>query len=321
MTITELAASLTHSPASYLKAARILAAGTIVGLRPLRVNVLSTFTAQFLGPYLQVEGALRGFLIEPWFAPWGQLEEQALDEQSELYTSQPHVIVVLARFEDLDSMMPDRSLAMGDPEKLERLAAIEARFESLVAGLRKRTKCPIFIANCPPPMRPVEGLAAPSLLFSQSAVIEMFNHALAAIGRIQPDVFVFDLSRAASDHGLSHWHDPKLYFLARVPFGASAQIVRKDAILAEQLIGDLCQRRRPEHFEVRHFSCPHVPALQHHARILDAVIVVVVGEEHMSGVCRLIPSLEEAMVRAGTAVEDKAVTSDFDDIPRALPDQ
>jgi FkbH-like protein len=231
MTISELAASLTPSPASYLKAARILAAGTIVGLRPLRVNVLSTFTAQFLGPYLQVEGALRGFLIDPWFAPWGQLEEQALDEHTELYTSQPHAIVVLARFEELDSMMPDRSLAMGDPEKLERLAAIEARFEGLVAGLRKRTKCPLFIANCPPPVRPVEGLAAPSLLLSQSAVIEMFNHALAAISRIQPDVYVFDLSRAASDHGLRNWHDPKLYFLARVPFGASAQIAIAKALV------------------------------------------------------------------------------------------
>ena len=82
MTVTELAASLNPSPASYLKAARAIAAGEIAGLRPLRVGVLSTFTAQFLGPYMQVEGALRGFALEPWFAPWGQLEEQALDEHS-----------------------------------------------------------------------------------------------------------------------------------------------------------------------------------------------------------------------------------------------
>ncbi len=120
---------------------------------------------------------------------------------------------------------------MSDPEKLERLAAIEARFEGLVAGLRARTKRPLFLANCPPPLHPVERLAAPSLLLSQSAVIEMFNHALAAISRIQPGVFIFDLARAACEHGLQDWHDPKLYFLARVPFGASAQITIAKALV------------------------------------------------------------------------------------------
>ena len=112
MTVAELAASVNPSPASYLKAARVVAAGEIAELRPLRVAVLSTFTAQFLAPYLQVEGALRGFAITPWFAPWGQLEEQALDDRSELYAQPCDAVVVLARIEELDPVMTDRALTI-----------------------------------------------------------------------------------------------------------------------------------------------------------------------------------------------------------------
>ena len=231
MTVAELAASVNPSPASYLKAARSVASGEVAGLHPLRVSVLSTFTAQFLAPYLQVEGALRGFAIAPWFAPWGQIEEQALDDHSELHAQKCDAIVVLARFEELDPVMQDRSLAMSDGEKMERLAALEARFESLISGLRQRAKCPVFVANCPPPTLPAEGLAAPSLSHSQAALIEMFNHALAALCRTQPDVFIFDLARIVNEHGRCDWFDPKLYFLARVPFGASAQITLAKALV------------------------------------------------------------------------------------------
>ena len=224
MTVAELAASINPSPASYLKAARCVAAGDVPGLRPLRMGVLSTFTAQFLAPYLQVEGALRGLAVAPWFAPWGQLEEQALGEHSELHAQKCDAIVVLARLEELDPVMQERSLAMSDAEKMERLAALEARFESLIGGLRQRTKCPLFVANFPPPAIPSEGLSAPSLSHSQAALTEMFNHTLSALCRRLPDVFVFDLARIANEHGTADWFDAKLYFLARVPFGASAQI-------------------------------------------------------------------------------------------------
>ena len=231
MTLAELSASINPSPASYLKAARLVAAGEIADLHALRVAVLSTFTAQFLAPYLQVEGALRAFAIEPWFAPWGQLEEQALDDHSELHAQKWDAIVVLGRLEELDPVLAERSLAMSDSEKLDRVAALEARFEALIGGLRQRAKCPVFVANCPPAVHPPEGLAAASLPHSQAALIEMFNHALAALCRRLPDVFVFDLARLVNEHGQSDWFDPKLYFLARVPFGASAQISLAKALV------------------------------------------------------------------------------------------
>jgi FkbH-like protein len=189
MTASERFADLTPSPAGYLKAAREVE--NIPGLRPLRLAVLATFTAEFLGPYLRVEGARRGFAFAPWFAPWGQLEEQVCEAASLLYAQKPEVVVIFA---------PEI-----DP----------ARLAALLAGLRARTACPIFVANVPPAWPSPDGLIVPA---------DETNAARAAICRAQPGVFIFDLARCAAEYGLRGWVDARLLHLARVPWSAGAQI-------------------------------------------------------------------------------------------------
>src|SRR5688572_4359669 len=151
MTIPELFADFTPTPAAYLKAARALDA--VADLRRLRVAVLASFTAEFLAPYLRVEGARRGFAITPWFAPWGQLEEQALDAASALFAEKPGVIVIFAPEVD------------------------DTRLAALLAGLRMHAACPIFVANTVPAHG---GLVSP---------LDERNAALATVCRGQPDVF------------------------------------------------------------------------------------------------------------------------------------
>ncbi len=197
MTFADL--QLAPTPAAYLKAARAIDASQVEGLRPLRIAVLATFTAEFLRPYLTVEGAARGFAFTTWFGPWGQLEEQALDDASELYAQQPDAVVILARMEDLA------------PAAVERLGGV-------IAGLRRRTSEPLFVANFVEPLHRAAGLAGTAIEHSRA------NEALAAACRAHADVHVLDLARTALEHGLNAWTDPKLFALARVAFSVTAQI-------------------------------------------------------------------------------------------------
>lgn len=225
MTFAELTRELAPTPAGYLKAARAIEAGGVEGLRPLRVAVLSTFTAQFLAPYLVVEGARRGLAIAPWFAPWGQLEQQALDAASELYAQEPDAIVVLARLEELEPSFTGRFLRLSEGDRIAKQDGLAARLRSLVEALRKRSAAPVFLANFPPPNALAAGLADPSVApGSQSELVQQCNAQLARVASAHPDCLVFDLARVAATHGLRAWTDPKLFALARTPFSVSAQI-------------------------------------------------------------------------------------------------
>jgi FkbH-like protein len=215
---------LEATPAAYREAARGIRADPPPDLTPLRLAVLSTFTASPLEPYIVVEAARRGLGVEPWFGPYNQLEQLALDGDSALYACRPEVIVIAARLEDL---VPDLfwRFASFPPEAIDaRLASVAERYESLVAGIRRHGAATVLLANFTEPVCAPLGLAGALHDPSPGAVVERANAALAALARRAPGVYVLDLARAALEIGLDRWSDAKLAHLARLPWSLAAQI-------------------------------------------------------------------------------------------------
>jgi FkbH-like protein len=216
--------SLEASPAAYREAARGLEADPPSGLRPLRLAVLSTFTASPLEPYVVVEGARRGLAIVPWFGPYDQLEPQALDPGSALHAARPDVVVIAARLEDVAPDLCWR-LASLAPDAIDaQLATVTERCASLVAGIRRHGPATVLLANFTEPVVPPLGLAGALHEPSPAAIVARANAALAALCRRSAGVYVLDVARAALAIGLERWHDPKLAYLARIPWSLTAQI-------------------------------------------------------------------------------------------------
>ena len=212
------------NPADYREAARRITADPSRELKALRVAVLSTFTAASLEPYMVVEGARRGLRVEPWFAPYNQLEPQALDPTSALYATRPDVIVILARLEDL---LPDlfwrfASLA---PEMIDaQLGLVAERHETLVAEIRQHSAATLFLSNFTEPWHSPLGLASALHEPAPGAVVERANAVLAALCRRSAGVYLLDLARAALEIGLDRWNDRRLAHVARIPLSLAAQI-------------------------------------------------------------------------------------------------
>lgn len=231
MTVSDITAQLTSSPASYLQTARALEAAQVPGLRPLRLAVLSTYSAQFLQPYLTVAGALRGFALTPWFGAFGQLEQEVLAASGGLYAPQPDAIVILARLEELAPALVERGPGTAEEVLRARVGEVESRLAALIAGLRQRTDKPVFLANFAPPARLAAGLAEPLVTNSPSSLTRTLNDVLAALCRAHAGVFVFDYARLVTEHGLRAWADDRLFFLARIPFTTDAQIALAKALV------------------------------------------------------------------------------------------
>src|SRR5262245_11158646 len=101
--IAGLLTKLKPNPASYLSITRELEAYSGNDLRPVRVSILSSFTAEVLYPYIVAEGARRGMRVSLHFCPFNQVETETLNPSSGLYNSEPEVIVVALRLEDIAS--------------------------------------------------------------------------------------------------------------------------------------------------------------------------------------------------------------------------
>jgi FkbH-like protein len=231
LTASELLSTIEPTPASQAQAARRIGSGEVEGLSPLKVAVLSTYSAQLLQPYFIVAGAARGFELKMWFGAFGELESAVLDVDSQLYMQQPDVILVLARIEELAPALIERSLSFSEDELQRQFGEFEARIGALIAGLRQRTDKPVLVANFAPPARLAASLAEPLLAGAPTAVTHHANEAVASFCRVHPGVFVFDYARLVTERGLDAWYDERLFHLARMPFGVCAQIALAGALV------------------------------------------------------------------------------------------
>jgi FkbH-like protein len=223
LTLGSILYNLKSNPAAYLKAARQIKAHTFEELRAVNIAFLSTFTSEILQPYLVVESAARGLLLNPYFAPFNQVAQQVLDEASFLYESEPEVVVLATRIEEIAPNLVHRYLTLSATEIENELAKIEKEIHQLIEGVRHFTTATIVVFNFANPMFLAAGFADPLLNPSQVSVIQHANERLAAICRQSIGVYVFDYARMVSEFGIQRWYDRKLWYLGRIPFGAHAQ--------------------------------------------------------------------------------------------------
>lgn len=217
-------AMLDGSPASYVSCAReIDAHAAELALVPLSVGCVSTFTLDLIRPYLMVEGARRGFLISPFFAPFNQLEQQLLDPQSALYHSKPEVIVIAARLEELSPGLVHRFTTFSKESLDTEVQSVMNRLKNLVQTIRANTTASVLVFNQAEPLHLAAGLADTQLPCSQRAMISQFNQKLADLSRQYPNVYLFDYSRLLTELGLNA-QDLTLWYMARIPFSASTQM-------------------------------------------------------------------------------------------------
>jgi FkbH-like protein len=212
-----------RTPAEFHTAARSIANGDVPGLDTVNVAILATFTAELLEPYLVVEGARRGLKIRPHFLPFNQLELQAMSAESALYASQPAVIIVGWRLEELSADLAHRFLRL-DPDAIEaELSTIEDRARSLLDSIRRHSTATILVFNVAPPRHASAGLADPTLVPSQASVVQRLNDRLAAVVRETSGSYIVDYARAVLNEGLREWTDLRLLYRGRIPFGARGQ--------------------------------------------------------------------------------------------------
>jgi FkbH-like protein len=227
-------------PAEALALAReIRRAGESCGLRPLRAALLASFSLQFSEPYLVVEAARRGLLLETYFGPFGQLEQE-LAADTGLRRFAPQVLVLAMRPEDVDPDAVVRYHASGGRRFAELAEALIGRLGGCVELLRAHSAAPVLIANfAAPPELPL-GVFDANLADSATHAFAQANRRLAAALGAHADAFVWDYAGLVRSQGAASWTDRRLLALARDPIAA-----RQQPALARHLLRTLHALLRP----------------------------------------------------------------------------
>lgn len=195
-------------------------------LPELRVALLASCTIEMLKPFLLVEGARRGLRIEVWCGPYGQIEQQALDPNSELYVFRPDVVFVLPRLEDWAEGGLLSFAAMGEEERQGLLQSLVRRAAEAAQALRTRSPALLlWSAYAVPPATAVDGAAGLFSTRSVAAFCAALNLETARQLESVADTRVFDLPGAVACCGLQRWTDQRMNFLARMPFSGEALAV------------------------------------------------------------------------------------------------
>ncbi len=210
------------SPADYIKASREIKKNSYS--RDISVAFLSSYTAEILEPYMRVELADYSFYSSIYFAPYNNIEQEIIDNNSGLHSLDPDVVVIHNRIEDINQDVLTRFYSYSDESLENEVSSIILYFRRILEILRKKSNAKIIVVNFSNTQIQSTSFVGSSLSHSITAYIQNINNQLWQICSQISSCYIVNYQQLLTEHGSRNWFDEKLYFIARIPFGAYAQI-------------------------------------------------------------------------------------------------
>ena len=211
-----------QKPADYIRRARELEAdwaSRSADVVETQLAVLSSFTADFLKPYLIVEGEALGLTLTPWVGPFASFEQQILDSASPLWAERRDAVWLALRIEDVDPELARDLPSLGGGAIASRLRELRVRVLALVEGVRARGTSHILVSNfAPPATLNVFDASDPDGLVHLVAAL---NRELAVSVAAIPGAHIFDWAGVVASHGAGRFGDARLWYLARAPLAVA----------------------------------------------------------------------------------------------------
>lgn len=194
-----------------LRLAKLIDEGRAEAFAPFKLGIISNATTEFLTPAITGTGARYGFAIECVTTGYGQFMQAALDPQSEINRAKCDAVLLALDAHAFSLAVPPGDEAAAT-EAVERALA---QVDSMVAGLAAPGAAVILQSIAPPAETLLGGFDA-LLAGSEAAQITAFNRGLAERAR-KSAMPLFDVAAMAQRVGLTNWHDPVAWNMAKQP--------------------------------------------------------------------------------------------------------
>lgn len=210
------------TPSEYAKIARGIDSKNLQ--KKIKVCYLASYTAEILNPYIVVELARKNFNSSLYFAPFNQFEQEIHNSKSGLHSFNPDVVIFHNRIEDNYQDLLVR-FSSYSKEMLDHEADnIIKRQKILLEGLRLNSDAKIIVINFGDILISNNYISSSPIIQSQNAFLQKLNNSLFDLCNQISSCFVISYQQIFNDIGLQNSVDPKLFYMARIPFNSNAQI-------------------------------------------------------------------------------------------------
>jgi FkbH-like protein len=195
--------------------------GQNLSLIPFKVALLSSFSVEFLQPFLAAHGFVNGLDISVYNAGFGQFRQEILDERSQLYAFAPDAVVLAIEGCDLAPQIYRDYLDMAGEASASQVATLRSEIKALLKVFRGRSSATLLVHNFVPPVWKRLGVLDDAVDPGQVRLIHDLNAGLCADCHEHAGAYVVDYCGLVSKHGALHWYDERMKHYARAPIAAS----------------------------------------------------------------------------------------------------
>jgi len=191
-----------------------------LGLRTLKIALLSSFSIEFINMPLTVLCFLNGMEAEIYLPGFGQFQQEIRNPSSGLYAFAPEVVVLSVEGTDwlpeIYSGYLDR-LTVGFDNVVSRFSE---EFLSLVQAFRAGSKAILLVNNFVPPVWRQLGILDGQVGTGQAQLVHQVNESLSSVCRKNPGVMMVDYAGLVHRFGALRWYDERMGHYAKMPIAA-----------------------------------------------------------------------------------------------------
>jgi FkbH-like protein len=194
----------------------------VLGLRTIRVALLSSFSIEFIHDPLIAQGFLNELDIEIYQPGFGQFRQEILDPSSGLYAFRPDVVILALEGKHLFPFAYRdyiQHLGSGFDDLLEEAGR---ETEALLTAFRKQSDATLLVHSFAAPRWRQLGVLDGHVGLGQAQVLQALNDVLYRAARARPSVYVVDYAGLVSRVGADQWYDERMDHYAQAPIAQRA---------------------------------------------------------------------------------------------------
>jgi predicted enzyme involved in methoxymalonyl-ACP biosynthesis len=193
----------------------------VLGLRPFRIALLSSFSVEFIHDALIAQGLANGLRVEIHQGGFGAFRQEILNPASGLYAFRPDLAVLAVEGEDWLPQAYGR-YSPADPNFQAHALNFKKEIGGLLNQFRANSKTPILVHDLAQPMYSPLGIADAACPQGQARLLRDLNDALAEVCAGLADTHVLRYGDLVARIGSGQWYDARMRLYARFPLAQPA---------------------------------------------------------------------------------------------------